>query len=218
MLDVVVPASGIERSGVRTNAPPVSRGAANATGHQTYASRKCEGSMAALHDKKKRQIAPVLARWEKRVLTQLPNASSPPMGGVPTHGLSVLAPRLLPIRPGEAPAVIGVPVCCLVGMGSWWARVSYSMALMFGVCGRSSFASVPSSEHVPDVHSSWLNMVARPYRPGTARRPSMAQGRAILEGKVCRGRETSEEVDEEQCEQEPAEQMENSNNNDINMI
>ncbi|KAG0722437.1 hypothetical protein GWK47_044479 [Chionoecetes opilio] len=153
-------------------------------------------------------LAPLLAGWEKRVLTQLPNASLPPMGAFHPTELSVLAPRLLPIHRVEAPPTESQ-------YAAWWvwvlvgAGLPTGMALMVGVWWTvRRFAAVPSSDTSLDVHSSWLNMVARPYRAGTARRPSMTQGRVILKGKVCRSRETIEEVDEEQCEQEPAEQRE----------
>ncbi|KAG0710264.1 hypothetical protein GWK47_023176 [Chionoecetes opilio] len=163
-------------------------------------------------------LAPLLAGWEKRVLTQLPNASLPPMGAFHPTELSVLAPRFLPIHLVEAPPTesryAARWVWVLVGAG-----LPTGMALMVGVWWTvRRFAAVPSSDTSLDVQSSWLNMVARPYRPGTARRPSMTQGRVILRAKVCRSCETIEEVDEEQGEQDPAEQMENRENNDNNII
>ncbi|KAG0711550.1 hypothetical protein GWK47_020418 [Chionoecetes opilio] len=164
-------------------------------------------------------LAPLLAGWEKRVLTHAAQRLPATYGGVPPNGAGCSGTEAPPYPPGGG-ATDGVPSCCLVGMGLIRRESPYMcMALMAGVWWAvRRFAAVPSSDTSLDVQSSWLNMAARPCRTGTARRPSMTQGRVILGGKVCRGCETIEEVDEEQCEQDPAEQMENRESNNNNII
>ncbi|KAG0725235.1 hypothetical protein GWK47_039002 [Chionoecetes opilio] len=61
-------------------------------------------------------LAPLLAGWEKRVLTQLPNDLPPTYGGVPPNR-AVCPGTKTPSYPPGGGATDGVPVCCLVGMG-----------------------------------------------------------------------------------------------------